>query len=121
MARACVDGQCIPCRKDDECLLREVCVLDHCIRKELMGCRSRADCRGEDSLCVLSGYTSMDLRGNAEMTASCLLPVGGRSEKTRTVEPTQDSAVAPSVPAVAPTPQELVTDELRNALREEKG
>jgi hypothetical protein len=72
MARACVDGRCVGCREDGDCLAGEMCVLDHCIRDENVGCLSRHDCaEGAEATCVLSGITSLDPRGNADMRSYC--------------------------------------------------
>lgn len=38
------DGTCGACRRDDECLAGEACVLDHGVKRELVGRRSRRDC-----------------------------------------------------------------------------
>lgn len=69
-ALACVDQQCGPCSKDSECVSGEVCVLDHCLVKELAQCRRASDCP-EPELCVLSGLSDGDMRGNRDMKALC--------------------------------------------------
>jgi hypothetical protein len=72
MARACVNGACTACNRDDECLTGEVCVLDHCLHADHVRCRSSRECRG-DEVCMLSGY-SHDGRANADMQSYCLDP-----------------------------------------------
>jgi hypothetical protein len=59
---------CVPCESDGECLRGEVCVLDHCIKRELAACRSAKDCAGVP--CVLSFY-STGIRNNDDMRAYC--------------------------------------------------
>jgi len=76
-AKACIDGTCVPCVVDTECMREELCVLGHCVQEQRVECHARWDCSETDALCVLSGYTSMDPRGNANMQATCLRPVGG--------------------------------------------
>jgi hypothetical protein len=69
LARACKGGKCVACELDSDCASGEGCVLDHCLRKEHITCRRRADCDRE-SLCILSGYTSKR-RGNEDMRSFC--------------------------------------------------
>lgn len=71
MARACVEGLCTPCVADDECLGAELCVLGVCMREELVGCRSAADCRA-DQVCMLSGFTALDARSNRDLKSQCV-------------------------------------------------
>ena len=54
-------------------------MLDHCVAAANVGCRSRAECAGAggDALCVLSGLSGGEPRGNAEMKSYCQLPSGG--------------------------------------------
>lgn len=78
LAMACHGDRCGPCAADSECASGEICVLDHCLRHELAGCRSAADC-GREERCLLSGYSS-DSRGNADLRATCLPDRGGRIE-----------------------------------------
>lgn len=61
--------RCLPCESDRECLRGEVCVLDHCVKQELVSCRSAADCPAGVP-CVLSGY-SKPPRHNDGMRAYC--------------------------------------------------
>lgn len=75
-ARACVEGRCVACRADDQCLSGEVCVLDHCLEQQATECRSFQDCDEQDALCVLSGTTPGARRGNEQMTSYCQSPTG---------------------------------------------
>ena len=70
-------------------------MLDHCVLKQNVRCRSRRDCTevGSDALCVLSGY-SPGPRGNSAMTAECLPSHGSR--------PPEASFTGPGSPAAAP-------------------
>ena len=77
LARACKAGKCVACSADGDCAGGEVCVLDHCIARDLAGCRSRTDCASGD-LCALSGYSSL-ARGNEGMRSLCLDPKSGSS------------------------------------------
>jgi hypothetical protein len=76
MARACVGGRCAPCTSDSDCAAAEVCVLDHCVLRIQANCRVRKDCRDEDAMCVLSGYTAAP-RGNEKTRADCISSRGG--------------------------------------------
>jgi hypothetical protein len=78
LAMACHGERCGPCAADSECASGEICVLEHCLRRELANCRSSGDCGGEER-CLLSGYSS-DPRGNADLRAICLEDRGGRIE-----------------------------------------
>jgi len=78
LAMACRDGRCGPCEVDSDCAGGEVCVLDHCVRRELANCRRRADC-GYGELCFLSGY-SPEARTNADTRPTCLAGTGGDEE-----------------------------------------
>jgi hypothetical protein len=82
MARACIEGLCSACQRDDQCLDGEGCVLDHCVKAERIQCRSTRQC-GSNAFCVLTGYSS-DVRGNADMSARCISRASGGS-KARTV------------------------------------
>lgn len=75
-ALSCREGHCLPCLEDRDCDVGESCVLDHCVRQEFIGCRTRADCH-QDSLCILSGYSDGP-RGNIEMKALCMETSGGQ-------------------------------------------
>lgn len=85
LAMACHSGTCGPCKRDDECATGEGCVLDHCLIRSRIGCRSRHDC-ATDELCVLSGY-SADARSNRDLTARCLAAVGGTRQKPEKLTP----------------------------------
>lgn len=79
-ALACLgDQQCGPCQRDDQCAGGEVCVLDHCVAAASAGCRTRADCTGDGdgALCVLSGLSGGDPRGNTGMRSYCRSSSGG--------------------------------------------
>jgi hypothetical protein len=75
------------------------------VRRELARCRRRSDCSG-DALCILSGY-SADPRGNGEMRAECLRPVGGVEERI------EEPAPHPLEPA---TPMPVRADRLLESL-----
>ena len=70
-ARACIEGKCVPCASDGECGRQELCVLSHCVLEELVECHSRSDCDGDEALCILTEYDSLDPRGNLGMRATC--------------------------------------------------
>ena len=83
LALACNEQNvCGACSRDSDCASGEACVLDHCVVQEKVACRTRHDCThlGEDALCLLSGLTGGDTRGNADMTSYCQLPVGGQEQ-----------------------------------------
>jgi hypothetical protein len=46
------------------------------VREKLIKCRSRKDCAsaGTDALCVLTGLTGNDIRGNTKMGSYCSVP-----------------------------------------------
>jgi hypothetical protein len=97
MALACrEDGLCGPCRTDGDCAVGEGCVLDHCVPSAQVGCRRRADCAGEDAVCLLTGY-SADPRGNAGMRSECLEKKGGRDRTAGEPEPHFEPAPEPEV------------------------
>jgi hypothetical protein len=106
LAQSCRSGKCVACEADTDCAEGEQCVLDHCLKKTLVGCRSRSECRGQ-SLCVLSGYSS-GLRGNEDMRSFCN---DNRSGAPR----------GPAGPAVAPAPdprKSLPNDDLLQNARQ---
>jgi hypothetical protein len=79
-ALACLDDRrCGPCQRDDQCASGEACVLDHCVAAANAGCRTRAECggAGEGALCVLSGLTGGEPRGNTGMRSFCRASSGG--------------------------------------------
>ncbi|WAS89657.1 hypothetical protein [Nannocystis punicea] len=80
MARACIDGRCLPCAHDKECRAVERCVFAHCVLSDRIECRSRRDCDDPEALCLLSGYTPLDPRSNRDMHAYCRSPRGGTRE-----------------------------------------
>ncbi len=67
--QVCKAGICAPCEADGECLRGEVCVLDHCLKQELVSCRVAKDCRG--TFCVL-GEFSTPPRHNAGVRSYCV-------------------------------------------------
>jgi hypothetical protein len=75
LAMGCVDGRCDGCRYDSDCSSDEVCVLDHCLISQNVGCRRRKDCSLARMLCILSDYSS-DSRGNVNIRSYCLDPEG---------------------------------------------
>jgi hypothetical protein len=81
LARACKEGKCLACQVDGDCDSGEVCVLDHCLLRQLAGCRRRRDCE-KGSMCLLSGYSG-GARGNAEMQSRCVDPKSGVGVRPR--------------------------------------
>lgn len=78
-ALACKQGVCVACQLDADCGRAELCVLDHCLRKELAECHRAADCpRG--NVCYLTGL-SATLRGNDAMAAKCVNPMSGSTRQ----------------------------------------
>jgi hypothetical protein len=77
LARACIDNKCMPCDIDAQCASGKACVLQHCVSRELVGCRHASEC-GEHSKCVLSGYSS-ESRGSEGMSSSCVSNFSGAS------------------------------------------
>lgn len=83
LALSCSPEQrCGPCTEDSQCASGEACVLDHCVIAENVTCRTRSDCAhlGDDALCLLSGLTGGDPRGNADMRSFCQVPAGGMEQ-----------------------------------------
>ncbi|MDD9947301.1 MAG: hypothetical protein OXU20_40050 [Myxococcales bacterium] len=76
LAMACLEGRCGPCSESGECAEGEACVLDHCLRAELVSCTSRRDCAA-DELCVLNGYSGGGARNNERMRSECMGLEGG--------------------------------------------
>ena len=97
LGMACHEGKCGPCASDTECAAGEACVLDHCLPAAQVQCHSRRDCSGDESLCVLTGY-SPDPRGNAAMAARCQSAQGG----TAAVAVSPAAGVPAPAPAAAP-------------------
>lgn len=118
-ARACIDGKCLPCLQDAECGGGERCVLEHCVRAELVACTRRRDCGTGEAMCLLSGYSSLDLRGNAEMRAYCLAPGDriGPTEEERLAESDRLAAEAVPVAPTGPTASERLLEQLRERAR----
>jgi hypothetical protein len=104
LAAACVGGHCGPCVRDGECAEGEICVLDHCLLKDKVGCRSKRRCASGE-FCVLSGF-SHDPRGNRAMSAHCLNPWSGLPKTPVALS----SGAAPSSP---PPLNERLLEELR--------
>jgi hypothetical protein len=69
LALACIDEKCGACTSDQDCAPGEGCVVEHCLKTELIGCRSYRDC--SPALCILSGLTGGTPRGNEDMTSYC--------------------------------------------------
>ncbi|MEO6599401.1 MAG: hypothetical protein ABIQ16_05975 [Polyangiaceae bacterium] len=69
LALACVSQMCVACSADADCAAGEGCVVDHCLKNELISCHSFRDCPG--ALCILSGFTGGTARGNEDMTSYC--------------------------------------------------
>lgn len=78
LARACIDGLCVGCAADAECLSGEACVLEHCVPQANVECTSRREC-GVDELCMLTGY-STGPRNNDAMRATCRATSGGTEQ-----------------------------------------
>jgi hypothetical protein len=122
-ARACVQGQCVPCLADSECLVHETCVLGHCLLPDLAECHTRADCEQDDDLCALTKVTPWDPRGNSDLRSYCLSPWGGdeptpeqdEDELARQIE----SVVAPGEPS--PSPSARAADLLRQRFTDRSG
>lgn len=93
---------------DDDCPSDHACALDHCVVKENVACRARADC-GENEACVLSGYSS-GRRNNDNMKAYCLDLKGGEPQ------------VMPEYPAESfiggPSPSKELSKVLHQRLKE---
>lgn len=85
LARACIDGLCVGCSADAECLSSEACVLDHCVPQANVECTSRREC-GVDELCMLTGY-STGPRNNDAMRAICRATSGGVEDEAEDEAP----------------------------------
>ena len=106
LATACVEGHCGGCTADRECASGEACVLAHCVRSELVACRSRADCNG-DELCVLSGV-SPDARGNRDTRAHCQGSTSEIAQSREAYEANQRARVGIAAPPREVTPYGLL-------------
>ena len=118
LARACIDGRCVACRRDGDCEAGEFCVLEHCVQEPATGCRTRQECRGPDELCILSGYSS-DPRGNAELRSFCN-PGSGGSEETA-LEVVASDPEDEGKPATVSPVQHLLDDLRRERARGQTG
>ncbi|MCC7071690.1 MAG: hypothetical protein IT383_10220 [Deltaproteobacteria bacterium] len=107
LARACIDGYCVGCRDDEECVAGEVCVLEHCVKGELARCRSARDCARRE-LCVMSGYSSGP-RANEELRSTCL-PAGGPGANPFFEAPQEEALSAPPTSPALARNQELLDD-----------
>jgi hypothetical protein len=105
LARSCKAGKCTSCVADADCVAGEGCVLQHCVKAELIGCRSFRDCPTK-ALCVLSGYSSLP-RGNEGMKSYCNSSEGGSSP-----------GIAPHEPPARDTRTVLPGDDLLKAARD---
>ena len=81
LAMACRDGRCGPCARDADCADGEGCVLDHCLLRDAIECRSTKECT--EAICMLTEYAAYG-RGNATMQAKCFSLVGGRQRQAET-------------------------------------
>ena len=106
LGQACVRGKCVPCGRDEDCATGEVCVLDHCLQKDLVACRRSADCDSQ-SKCVLSGYSNRP-RGNEGTRAYCVSSMSGAER----------GPVPPEAPPKPDTRTSLPGDDLLKAARE---
>lgn len=99
MALAFVDGFCLPCLRDGECLQGEQCVLNHCVPAKAVECRVRADCK-QGQLCTLTGYTGGDPRANSDMRAVC----SGSTGRSHWTEADVEAASAANAASATPAP-----------------
>ena len=114
-ARACIDGQCLPCTRDSECQNAELCVLGHCVRENQVECSTREDCDEPDALCLLTGYTPLDLRSNLDMRARCQQPFGGTDLTKQEIAADlalMDVNLVP-IPPSEPTAQQRILERMR--------
>lgn len=79
LALSCRDSKCLPCRTGADCLSGEDCVLDHCLRRELIKCKRHADCGRKEEACILSGYSS-GARTNDTTRAYCVDTTSGQPQ-----------------------------------------
>jgi hypothetical protein len=70
LALACVEQMCGACAGDRDCAAGEACVVEHCLRAELITCHSYRDCE-PNQVCILSGITGGTARGNEDMRSYC--------------------------------------------------
>jgi hypothetical protein len=110
LATTCLsDGTCGACRRDDDCLAGEGCVLDHCLKRDQMACRSRRDCdqSAGRTLCVLTGFSD-DPRGNAAMRSECMNEEGGRPQAPPPAPP------EPGAPPPTPSMEQRLLESLQH-------
>lgn len=107
LARVCIEGFCVGCRSDAECVPGEVCVLEHCLKSDLARCRSARDCARRE-LCVMSGYSSGP-RANEELRSACL-PAGEPGANPFFEAPPEAEAGNSATPPAASRNQELLDD-----------
>lgn len=106
LATACIEGRCGGCTVDRDCASGEACVLDHCVRSELVACRSHTECK-DGELCVLSGVSS-DARGNGDMRAYCQGQAVDIAQSREAYEANQQARVGIPAPQREVTPQGLL-------------
>jgi hypothetical protein len=108
-ALACRDNHCGPCLSDEQCAIGEVCVLDQCLRRDNVTCRSRRDCPSGEK-CMLTAY-SPQLRNNQDLRSKCtqtLHPV---------FEPRPSNPVVP-IPTTAPVHPDMQPSDLVKMLED---
>ena len=123
LALACLDDQaCGPCSVDAQCASGEVCVLDHCVQSANAACRTRADCAaaGDDAMCILSGLTGGEPRGNGDMRSYCQTSAGGLAQDHDAPDPRRAAQLAEAV-AQVPVDPPVSADDLRARLDAEPG
>jgi hypothetical protein len=86
-AMACMDGRCGPCSEDSDCRPGELCVLEHCLETQQVGCRTRSECEAAaaddvDDYCVIAGVPS-GFRGNEGMRSLCRKSRGPNPDDSR--------------------------------------
>jgi len=97
LALACLeDRRCGACERDDQCAAGEVCALDHCVVAAKAECRTRTDCAGAgaDALCVLSGLSGGEPRGNSAMRSYCRSSSGGVAQDESAADPRRAARLA---------------------------
>lgn len=118
LALACgEDGHCGPCRSDDDCGVGEGCALDHCLPRKNLACRTRGDCGalGPEAVCMLSGITGGEPRGNTDMRAFCNSGVGGEDpRKQAELNDERAKTRAAGRPETPPLTEARILRELRN-------
>lgn len=122
-ARACVDGMCVPCLEDGECLTHETCVLGHCLLPDLADCHTRMDCEEDDALCALTSITQWDPRGNSDLRSYCLSPWGGEEPTAEEEEVEMARQIENVIKPVdrSPSPSARAADLLRQRFAEDGG